>query len=201
MVKERCISRRPDGMGLLRFNREASNSQWESAVVGWTRSSSASVGSYNWLSTVVSQADSAIRANVTLRTSEPGIVAAIYDVPLAIGRLWESEVLSSTADRWRRIASDLDRVATQKSGRVTNAKVSLILDREHEFLLQDWMRTAQSRLFVTSHRIGPISRTRLINSDLVRPPNFKFKVVYGDGGESATALADVRKLVNQNGAY
>ena len=188
-----------NGQGVLRFNREASNSHGKILLWDGPVRVAACVGSYNWLSTLVVEAKSSLRRNVTLRVSEPAIVAAIARCAAGYWSAVESEVLSSTADRWRRIAADLEMGASCEDVRVTNSRVRLVLDREHESLVQHWTKTAQSRLFVASHKLGAVSRIRLVNSDAARPGDFDFKVMYGETGESPRRLEDVAGLVLENG--
>ena len=190
---------RRNGQGILRFNRQPANTHGKVLLWDGPVGVAACVGSNNWLSTLVVQAESSVRRNVTLRIYEPAIVAAIARCAAGYWSAVESEILSSTADRWSRIAADLDMVAAHRDTSVTNAKVSLILDREHETLLQDSMRTAQSRLFVASHRLGAVSRIRLVNSDVVRPRDLDFTVVYGEAGENPSWLSEVGELVRKNG--
>ena len=194
-----AYSAQRNGQGVLRFNREASNSHGKILLWDGPVGVAACVGSYNWLSTLVVQAGSSLRRNVTLRVSEPAVVAAIARCAAGYWSAVESEVLSSTADRWRRIAADLEMGASYEDVRVTNSRVRLVLDREHESLLQHWTRTAQSRLFVASHKLGAVSRIRLVNSDAERPGDFDFKVVYGETGESPRWLEEVGGLVLENG--
>ena len=57
--------------------------------------------------------------------------------------------------------------------------MSLILDRDHEVLLHDWIGTAQKRVLVASHKLGMACEPRLVIAEVERPDDFTFDVVYG----------------------
>ena len=170
------------GRGLLRFNSRPSGSHGK--LMLWDRPDgvSACVGSYNWLSVVFDHAEASLPRNVTIRTSEPAIVASLARCAAGFWSAAETETLSSTGDRWRRIASELDGAALRVTRPSTNAEVRLILDGEHEALLYDWTARAQSRLLVASHKLGPVSEQRLVNAGTARAGTFECKVVYGRSG-------------------
>ena len=61
-----------------------------------------------------------------------------------------------------------------ESGRAT---VRLVFDREHEAIMRDWSASAQHRLLVFSHRLGPAAESRLVRSG--ESTASLFIVVYG----------------------
>ena len=145
----------------------------------WDRSgdTAACVGSYNWLSAMFDGADAKLPLNATIRTLEPAIVASL--ARCAAG-LWSSaDQLSTAGIRWSRIASDLEQASLHVASSSANAKMWLVLDRDHDPLLYDWTRKAHSRLLVASHKLGPMSDDRLVNANKKRPTSFDYKVVFG----------------------
>ena len=91
----------------------------------------------------------------------------------------ETEVLSSTADRWRGISADLDMIASREATPVTDTRVRLIIDGEHETLLHDWISTAQSRILFASHKLGPVSNILSVIRNIKRLGSLDLSVVYG----------------------
>lgn len=171
--------------GKLRFTRFPSHSHtklllWDSSPGRFE----GCVGSHNWLSAAAAGAtggDSSAVTDVSVRVDEPGTVAQLGRCAAA---LWAGtkEVLSSVADRWRRIAGELDRIAAIESAPVpgANATVRLILDREHEMLLRTWLSRAQTQLLVASHQLGPAADARLVAAEnRARGEVFQYTVLYG----------------------
>ena len=194
-LKRVAYKAKRNGWGVLRFNKEPSGSHGKFILWDSPSGFTACIGSYNWLSSLVNQAEVSLPHNVTVRISEPAIVAALAWCAAGFWSAAETEVLSSTADRWRRIAANLDRVATHKEPPSTDTKVRLILDREHEALLHDWMSTAQSRFLVASHKLGAASEIRLANANVERQDSFIFNVIYGQTSADETLRSSVAKLV------
>ena len=188
---------RRDGWGMLRFNKEPSGCHGKIMLWDGSDGFSACVGSYNWLAALVDQTECSLPPDVTVRISEPAIVAALARCAAGFWSAVETEVLSSTADRWRRIAADLEMTASFEETPVTNAKVRLILDREHETLLHYWISMAHSRFLIASHKLGPVSDDRLVNLNVERPACFDFNVVYGQANEDETWLASFGSLVRE----
>lgn len=188
-----------DGWGLLRFNKEPSDSHGKLLLWDGPTGFNACIGSYNWLSTLVGQAEGSLPSNVTVRISEPAIVAALTRCAAGFWSAVETDVLLSTADRWRRVAADLDMVAAHGDTPIANAKARLILDGEHDALLHDWMSKAQSRFLVASHKLGATFETPLLNADVERAGSFDFNVLYGQTNEDEPRLAIVDKFVRRMG--
>ena len=181
--------------GSLRFNSRPSGSH--AKLMLWDRPGgvAACVGSYNWLSVTFDGADATFPLNATIRTVEPAIVASLARCAAGFWFSAATGPLSTTGDRWRRIASDLERSALHVDSSSANANVWLVLDRDHEPLLYDWTRKAQSRLLVASHKLGPISEARLVNANLARPGSFDYKVVFGRAGREEAWREGVTKTV------
>jgi hypothetical protein len=188
-----------DGKGILRFNQVPSGSHGKLLLWDGTVGFTACVGSYNWLSALIGQAETSPLSNVTIRTSEPAVVSALARCAAAFWHGVESELTSSTGDRWRRIAAELDKAASLADPSPANARVRLILDREHEALLSEWMGAAQVRLLVASHKLGVVSEIRLMNADVRRPSHFVFDVFYGDSGEDEDRVARITDFVRESG--
>jgi phosphatidylserine/phosphatidylglycerophosphate/cardiolipin synthase-like enzyme len=190
---------RRDSKDMLRFNRMRSGSHGKLLLWDGPSGVTACIGSYNWLSAIERATKPPISSNVTMRTSEPAVAAAFARCAAALWSGVESEVLSSAGDRWRRIAADLDMAASRTDPRPTNANVRLVLDREHEVLLGEWVRTAQARLLIASHRLGPASEIRLVSADVLRPSSFVLDVLYGYSDIDDAQLARVSELVRKGG--
>ena len=181
--------------GSLRFNSRPSGSH--AKLMLWDRPGgvTACVGSYNWLSVTFDSADAALPLNTTIKTLEPAIVASLARCAAGLWFSAATDPLSTTGNRWRHIASDLERAALHVDLSSANAKVWLVLDRDHEPLLYDWTRRAQSRLLVASHKLGPISEARLVNANRGRPGPFDYKVVFGRAGREEAWREGITKTV------
>ena len=186
-----------EGKGGLRFNREPSGFHGNLLLWDGSAGFSAFVGSYNWLSPGAKRQESTIPRDVTVRILEPAIVAALARCAAGFWSAVETEVLSSTADRWRGIAADLDMVATRGITYGTNAKVCLILDGEHDTLLRDWKSRTQSRLFVASHQLGSLKEILSVDPNNEGPGSFDFNIMYGETDEDDTWLAGVSNLFRE----
>ena len=162
-------ARRDSHAGALRFNRVASGSHAKLLICDVPAGTFAVIGSYNWLSAFSGQDGT---ANVSIRLRHEGAVAEACGCAAGLWAGAESEALSSTADRWRSMAADLERQIA-KAGRQVGANraegggttVRLVFDREHEAILREWSASAQHRLMVFSHRLGPAAESRLVRSE------------------------------------
>src|SRR5262249_54006369 len=153
--------------GRLRFNHEPSGSHAKLLLWDGTSGWRACVGSYNWLSSVSDTATRDRVGNLSVSVSEGAGISALARCAAGLWSGADSAILESTGDRWRRVASELDRSASSLArGTPSNATMRLVLDREHETLLREWCRTAQTRLLVASHRCGPASESRLISAEV-----------------------------------
>ena len=154
--------------GTLRFNRVASGSHAKLLICDAPTGMSAVVGSYNWLSAFSGQVRT---VNVSIRLRHEGAVAEACSCAAGLWAGTESETLSSAADRWRSMAADLEGQVV-KAGRQVGANraesgratVRLVFDREHETVMREWSASAQHRLLIFSHRLGPAAESRLVRS-------------------------------------
>ena len=162
-------ARRDSHAGAFRFNRVASGSHASLLIYDAPTGMFAVVGSYNWLSAFSGQGGT---ANVSIRLRHEGAVAEVCGCAAGLWAGAESEALSSTADRWRSMAADLERQVA-KAGRQVGANraedgsatIRLVFDREHEAIMREWSASSQHRLMVFSHRLGPAAESRLVRSD------------------------------------
>lgn len=199
-LRKLVYSAKRDGLkGVVRFNQVPSGSHAKLLLWDATSGFQACIGSYNWLSALVGGRWDSRPRNVSVTISEPGAVGALARCAAALWAGAESEVLTSTGDRWRRIAADLDMAASRSDPAATNATVRLILDREHEVLLREWLSTAQHRLLVASHRLGTACETRLVSAEVERPSSFSFDVLYGYVDLSEAGLAGIAELIRRTG--
>jgi hypothetical protein len=183
--------------GLVRFNRVPSGSH--AKLLLWDDASGfrGCVGSYNWLSAVGGRLGS-LPLNASVRISEPAAGAALARCAAALWVGAESEVLTSTGDRWGRIAADLEMTASRSEPVSTNAMLRLVLDRDHEVVLREWLRTSQHRLLVTSHRLGPSCEVRLVSAEVERPGAFAFDVFYGLADRDDDGLSRIGGTVRRS---
>ncbi len=189
-----------DGLkGVIRFNQLASGSHAKLLLWDEGPGFRAWVGSYNWLSATPGDRGKDQPRNVSVRISAPAVVGALARCAAAMWSGAESEVLTSTSDRWRRIAADLDMMASRSESVAANATVRLVLDREHEVLLREWIGTAQIRLLVASHRLGPAGENRLVSAEIERPSGFAFEVLFGQAVQDELGLARIADLVRRCG--
>ena len=194
-LKKLAYEARRDGYaGALRFNGVASGSHAKLLIYDAPTGMSAVVGSYNWLSAVSGQDGT---ANVSIRLRHEGVVAEACGCAAGLWAGAESEALSSTADRWRSMAADLEKQVAKAGRRVganraegDSATVRLVFDREHETIMREWSASAQHRLLVFSHRLGPAAESRLLRSS--ESSASPFIVVYGftDLGEERLSRID-----------
>lgn len=181
-LKKLAYDAKHDGLtGVLRFNPGGSGSH--AKLLMWDTDSGflACVGSYNWLSARFDEANDGEATNATVRLSSAGAVGALARCAAALWSAVQSERLSSTGDRWRRIAAAQESLPEPLPAVPTNAAVHILLDRNHEQLFREWMRTAQTRLLVASQTVGPTTFNRLISGDVARPAGFEFEIFYADG--------------------
>jgi hypothetical protein len=146
------------------------------------------VGSFNWLSSTKAGEQAGTAGDtieVSLRLHDPSLLASLVRCVAGVCARLPTERVSSTSDRWMTIASDLEKRGLDAQDlpmreRDVNAKARIILDREHETLLREWSRSAQTQLLIMSHQLGIIANTRLaaLASD-GRTPGFECLVAYG----------------------
>lgn len=200
-------AKRDGATGKLRFNSSPSNSHAKLLLWDGDSGSEGIVGSYNWLSAdpfVASLPKGAEGVtNVSVRLSHPGLLAALSR---CVAGLWagaETESLSSTSDRWGRAAARLDQSAVRMSeaGSIggTNAEVRLVLDREHDAIVREWLSVAQQRLLVVSHRLGQMAENRLFaGTNRRRRTQFSYQVVYGRSDLDDDGVKRVERVVSQS---
>lgn len=166
--------------GTLRFNSAASSSH--AKLLLWDNASGyeACVGSYNWLS-VAAELDSTDPRNVSVRLTHPEVVAAFSRSAAAFWSSSQGEILASTGDRWRRVATDLESLlATKEPTSDANCRVRIVIDRDHEAVLREFLSTSQFRMLVVSHRLGPAAEARLVaGSRSDRATGFDYRVIVG----------------------
>lgn len=201
LTNQSTEARRAAWPGRVRFNRNASASH--AKLLLWDRAPQqfeACLGSCNWLSFSPGVPGAPTPAEVSVRFSRPGLVAQVCRCAAS---LWEGtrDVLSAVPNRWQRAAAEMERLETTGSPpQTTNARVTLILDDEHERALREWLRTAQQRLLVMSHRVGPVAATRLLAAEgRTRKADFRYAVVYGYTELDATQMGQVGQTVGNAG--
>lgn len=151
---------------------------------GRTERLSVIVGSCNWLSSGFKNYEASIRF------SDPGVVAAVLE---------QVADLTRGADRhWTQLTSEMARLAsdarTQKPPTGTRAKVTLVMGPQHAQFVRIARDSAQRRMFVTSHRLGPAARPSVIVPAItaIRERGIEARIFYGtEGGEpTGKSIAD-----------
>lgn len=191
-------ARRDDASGVLRFNSSPSGSH--AKMLFWDKAQrfNAAIGSYNWLSAVAPDRTCHEPRDVTVTMTDPGPLAALARCAAALYTAGSSERLASTGDRWRRIAGELDFEGVATAPQESNATLRLVLDRDHEGLMREWLQTAQHRLLVTSHRLGPIGQTRLVSAERGLTDR-TFRVLYGSQCELNETVRRCEGVVKRSG--
>ena len=187
----------------LRFNRSASGSHAKLVIGDVDGVFEAAIGSRNWLS--ASAPDDHYPRELTIVVRRSGLVSDLCLTAAALWRSASAERLASAIDRWGRIASMLGarEVAHGNPGdEPTNPEdagastAALVLDRDHEHLLRAALLDAQTRVLVSSHRIGPAARHRLLTaSRREHNSDFSFAVRFGDNVLEETEFAAVEQQV------
>ena len=196
-------ARRGAHKGVVRFNHGASGSHAKLLLFDKPTGMEACLGSYNWLSPFDGTARNP-PYDVSVRLCEPGLVAELCRCVAGLWAGGQSEALSSTADRWRSMAGELERDAAKESRdgsaqsvEVRDTSVRLIFDREHEAVMREWSATTQDRFFVFSHRLGSAAESRLLRSGESDPS--LFTVVYGHSELDNEWLSKVEGVVRRVG--
>ena len=187
--------------GVLRFNRVASGSHVNMLLFDSPGAMCAVVGSYNWLSAFKMGGGG---GELSIRLRHEGTVAEACGCAAGLWAGVESEALSSTGDRWRSLAAELERQVAgggregvDSGGEGGRARVRLIFDREHEAIMREWSGSAQRRLFVFSHRLGPAAETRLLG--WAESPGRAFVVAYGLSDLDGESRSRVAGMVRSGG--
>lgn len=190
-------SRQRGAKGVLRFNRSASESHAKLVLWNHGLETEGCVGSLNWLSSI-SGGSNADR-NVSLRVAHQGMVAALCRCGAALWTGAESEALSSTGERWRRLATELEKGFAASTPPVGESQVRLAVDRDHEALLREWLLTTQDRMLITSHRLGPIAEARLASGgNRARGNSLQYSVLYGTSALDMLAFSRLEDEVSRS---
>jgi phosphatidylserine/phosphatidylglycerophosphate/cardiolipin synthase-like enzyme len=207
-LRELANSTKASGVrGVLRLNEVASRSHAKLLLWDGLRGFEACVGSFNWLSASGTDdpepATSGEVTNVSVRITQPAIVSRICRRAAVLWDTTRSEVMSSTGDRWRQVATELEAcVSAPTSDEATggNAIVSVVADRDHEYLLRRELASAQLRLVIVSHKLGAVAETRMIAaSDRIRKAAFTLSVRYGESTIDSDARQHFTELVQKAG--
>lgn len=199
-LKKLVYSAQRDGLkGKIRFNRSPSGSHANLLIWDGPSGYQGYVGSYNWLSPLVGDVGNEQRYYGSVHLTDSAALASLARCAATLWSDADSEVLTSTGDRWRRIATELDKEAALSDRTPTNAMVRLVLDREHEFLLREWKRTAQLRLLVTSQRLDEACEERLVSGTVERSTDFIFDALYGHADVDGVALAKIYEKCQRSG--
>ena len=193
---------RQEGAGGLRFSRQSSS--FHGNLLLWDRTSgwSACVGSYKWLAISDDCEEPSFPRHVSVRISEPGSVAALARCAIGFWSAVDTEMLSSTADRWRGVAAELDMIASGEATHEANVSIGLVIDGEHETLIDKWNGTAQSRVFVASHELVSLSRVLKSGQDNDSLETASVDIVYGWTGKAQDWLADAaRRVEERDGSF
>lgn len=186
--------------GDLRFSRQASKFFGNILLWDGPGGFTACVGSYNWLALSAGQRESSIPQDITMRISEPGVVATLARCAVGSWSGVETEALSSTADRWRGIAAELDMKSSQESTNDVNARIRVVLDGDHQMLVDNCGTSAHARVFVASNDLGTLSKILSIdvNTDLGAPV-VGIDIVYARSDRDEAWISDVSYRLGEMG--
>ena len=194
-------ARRAGYTGVLKFNRVASGSHAKMLIFDAPMGMCAVIGSYSWLSAF---GGDRCTTNLSVRLWHAGAVAEACGCAAGLWAGTESATLSSTADRWRSVAANLERQvvgasqnAPRNGAERDSATVRFVFDREHEVIMREWSASSQHRLLVFSHRLGPAAETRLVRYGA--PTTSVFVVAYGLTDLDEGALSRVDRMVRDAG--
>jgi hypothetical protein len=211
------MAQRQGSKGKLRFNRD--RSQAHAKLILWDHDGAfeACVGSHNWLSTRPPDSEAAWNdhriTNVSIVLRHPGLVSSLCRCAAAFWHTAQPALLTSTPNRWTRIGADIEERAAKVAtiggtaqmpgllaGEEPNAKIGVILDAEHEYLLDQCFRQAERRILIASHRLGPpaLRRLRLV-AENPRAATMQFGVFYGEADVRGNAFDEISQLVVKSG--
>lgn len=205
-LRDLASSTKSSGLrGGLRLNEVGSQSHAKLLVWDGEQGFETCLGSFNWLSSIAG--DDAVGAdsirNLSVRISERSIVSRICRRAAVLLDAVRSEATSSTGDRWRQVATELEAsTMSRESGKtsVPNAKVSIVADRDHEYLLRRELIASRSRVIITSHKLGPIAETRLMSAlERERDAGFALTVLYGEATIDPDAVGRFAEVVTKAG--
>lgn len=191
--------------GLLRVNRSPSHSHAKFVIRDMGDGIfEACVGSYNWFArSQVSDRDHAsVPLDVSLRVNEPNAVAAICRYAAVLWSGVRSELLTSTADRWRRNAADLELRATSHSRRGTdsNARIKPLMDYGHIPAVSGFCEAKSDGLMVFGRRLGTAGITLVEHCiPQLKSKSSRLEIRYGTTDLSEAELSDLQALYSTTG--
>ena len=162
----------------------------------------ACLDSYNWLSAFDGTGRDTV-VNVSVPTTAPGFSPRCagarpvsgralnrrrFRAPLTGGECWPVSLRETPRGK----LGKRDRGVPKRE-----TSVRLIFDREHEAILREWSATAQHRLLVLSHRLGPAAESRLVRSGESSPT--LFTVGYGHSELDEEWLSKIDGMVRRVG--
>jgi hypothetical protein len=188
--------------GKLRFNRTAAFCN--AKIVLWDEGEGfvGAVGSYDWLSETPNE-NSKDLVWLSLRVTHPAILSALSWCAAGLWAGSHSENLSSVPDRWRRIATNLESQVSDihdKGAMETpnQAKIMVLIDREHLTLMREWTATSQGRLLVSSADLDTAAEKRL-NPAAIHDHHLDFtcQVIYGHSELDEESIKPIRETVER----
>jgi hypothetical protein len=202
-LKKLAYEAKKDGAsGVLRWNQSPSGSHAKLVLVDKASGMEGCLGSYNWLSAFGADGRQDT-LNVSVSVHEPALVAELCGCAAGLWASADSEALSSSADRWRSAAAELERRAAESedgergSAKTGGTSAALVFDRDHEGILRELAASAQQVLLVLSHRLGPVAESRLIMASEAKPS--EYLVVYGHSEVEPALMTSVDGLVQRSG--
>ena len=188
-----------ENRGSLRFSRQPSKFRGNLLLWDGPGGFVACVGSYNWLALSARQGESSIPQDMTMRISEPGIVATLARCAIGSWSGVETEALSSTADRWRGIAAELDMKSSLDSTMDFNARIRVVLDSDHQMFVDDCGSSAQERIFVASNELETLSKILSIDANTDLKASAGIDIVYERSDRDETWISDVSYRLGEMG--
>jgi hypothetical protein len=188
--------------GLLSANAAPTNSHASLLIYDTEEGFRACVGGYGWLSPA---ADDSRHATVVL--SHPSIVAEFCRSVAALSATGSGNQASSSPDRWRRIAEDLDEKAAVPEAEPAavaadphDCFVQVVRDQEHLALLSECLLSAQERCAVLSRWLGAAAERRLSPLKRRGGSPLALAAFYGEARNlKAEEVAALETLVREGG--
>jgi hypothetical protein len=176
-LKKAAYDSRQPGSGALRFNGAPSGIRANVMLWDSEPNHRAWLGSYEW---IARDENSIASLDVSMQVTNVRVLSELARTIAAFWAITESEELTSAADRWRRIAADLDMAASSVGDDVDgNATVRLINGREHRLLAREWFDTAQVRFLMSSHEF-PRNVEQVLGGVDPEPTERAIEVLYGE---------------------
>jgi len=154
------------------------------------------VGSFEWLSTgaLTDQSDC---NDVSIKLRAPAILSQLLQTAAALWMTNREGLLSDAPERLRHLAAECAKRALDVSNEqaLTNVRVRLVRDVEHEHLLCRFLEQEGENRLVVSHQLGQVAATRLKGVQSATAAG-SLTVLYGRRSDTVSETQEI-ELCNQ----